>query len=355
MNLSKGVIAYLLLSFGGAWLLWEAAFRLGFGTGSPYFQLAILPGAFAPALAALIVRAAVTREGFGDAGLRPNLRHGWKYYLLGWLFPLAAVVVISLLAVGLGLAQPDLTLGHANASIAGEASGASQAFPPWVLVVQVLLTSLLATPLLWGEEFGWRGYLQLRIAPGRPLLAALATGVIWGLWHLPVNLPRLQLSRPACAGDGGLHRECGVALGDLRLDPPAKRLNLGGKPGSRRHQCHRRLADAGALLRNRQPPVRGLPGHPGLGAVGGPGRLDRLAGVPAQGGPRVARLGGAGGFGREADRSGPCAAKPGSVLGGCPVEQGEPSSGWVWPAAGGIPVLAGTIRLRAVPARTVRA
>jgi membrane protease YdiL (CAAX protease family) len=52
----------------------------------------------------------------------------------------------------------------------------------------VLLTSLLATPLLWGEEFGGRGYLQLRIAPGRPLLAALATGVIWGLWHLPVNL-----------------------------------------------------------------------------------------------------------------------------------------------------------------------
>jgi membrane protease YdiL (CAAX protease family) len=188
MKLSKGVIAYLLLSFGVAWLLWEAAFRLGFGTGSPYFQLAILPGAFAPALAALIVRAAVTREGFGDAGLRPNLRHGWKYYLLGWLFPLAAVVVISLLAVGLGLAQPDLTLGRTNASMAGEASGASQAFPPWVLVVQVLLTSLLATPLLWGEEFGWRGYLQLRIAPGRPLLAALATGVIWGLWHLPVNL-----------------------------------------------------------------------------------------------------------------------------------------------------------------------
>ena len=188
MKLSKGVIAYLLLSFGLAWLLWEAAFRLGFGTGSPYFQLAILPGAFAPALAALIVRAAVTREGFGDAGLRLNLRHGWKYYLLGWLFPLAAVVVISLLAVGLGLAQPDLTLGRANASMAGEASGPSQAFPPWVLVVQLLLTSLLATPVLWGEEFGWRGYLQLRIAPGRPLLAALATGVIWGLWHLPVNL-----------------------------------------------------------------------------------------------------------------------------------------------------------------------
>lgn len=188
MKLTKGVVAYLLLSFGLAWLLWEAAFRLGFGMGSPYFQLAILPGAFAPALAALIVRAWVTSEGFGDAGLRPNLRQGWKYYLLGWLFPLAAVVGISLLAVGLGLAQPDLTLGRATASMAGEASGSSPAFPPWVLVVQVLLTSLLATPVLWGEEFGWRGYLQLRIAPGRPLLAALATGVIWGLWHLPVNL-----------------------------------------------------------------------------------------------------------------------------------------------------------------------
>ncbi len=78
MRANKGVLAYLGLSFGLAWLLWEAVFRLGLGPGNPLFQLAILPGAFAPAVAALIVRAWVTREGFGDAGWRPNLRRAWR-------------------------------------------------------------------------------------------------------------------------------------------------------------------------------------------------------------------------------------------------------------------------------------
>jgi uncharacterized protein len=57
-----------------------------------------------------------------------------------------------------------------------------------VLPLQLLLTALLATPLLWGEEFGWRGYLQIRLFAERPLLAAVATGIIWSFWHLPLNL-----------------------------------------------------------------------------------------------------------------------------------------------------------------------
>ena len=188
MRANKGVLAYLGLSFGLAWLLWEVAFRLGLGPGSPFFQLAILPGAFAPAIAALIVRAWVTREGFGDAGWRPNLRRAWAYYLLAWLFPLAAVVVISVLAIGLGLAEPDFTLQRAASSLGGVSAPAAPPGLVALLPVQLLLTALLATPLLWGEEFGWRGYLQLRLYPGRPLPAALATGIIWGLWHLPINL-----------------------------------------------------------------------------------------------------------------------------------------------------------------------
>ena len=185
---SKGVVAYLVLTFGISWALWEAAFRLGLGPESPFFQLAILPGAFAPAVAALIMRAWVTGEGFGDAGWRPNLRRAWGYYLLAWIYPLAAVVIISALAAGLGVAQPDLTLGRASDAWLGEAAKPAAPYLLWLLPPQLLLSALLATPILWGEEFGWRGYLQLRLYPGRPLLAALATGVIWGLWHLPVNL-----------------------------------------------------------------------------------------------------------------------------------------------------------------------
>jgi len=189
MRPSKGVVAYLLLTFGISWTLWEAVIRLGLGPPSPFFQLAILPGAFAPAVAALIVRAWVTGEGFGDAGWRPNLRRAWGYYLLGWTYPLLSVALIAALAVGLDLAQPDFTLQRAAQVWLG--SEAARPLPSGLMLMlppQLLLNALLATPLLWGEEFGWRGYLQLRLYPGRPLRAALATGVIWGLWHLPVNL-----------------------------------------------------------------------------------------------------------------------------------------------------------------------
>jgi hypothetical protein len=48
--------------------------------------------------------------------------------------------------------------------------------------------ALVATPILWGEEFGWRGYLQIRLLGHRPLLAAVSTGLIWGVWHYPINL-----------------------------------------------------------------------------------------------------------------------------------------------------------------------
>ena len=57
-----------------------------------------------------------------------------------------------------------------------------------MVVPQLMGVAVLMTPLLWGEEFGWRGYLQLRLFPGRPVSAAIATGLIWAVWHYPLTL-----------------------------------------------------------------------------------------------------------------------------------------------------------------------
>lgn len=59
---------------------------------------------------------------------------------------------------------------------------------PWVLVAFLPLQAIIATPILFGEEFGWRGYLQLRLFPARPVVSAVVTGLVWAAWHLPVNL-----------------------------------------------------------------------------------------------------------------------------------------------------------------------
>ena len=59
---------------------------------------------------------------------------------------------------------------------------------------QLLAASAIATFLFFGEEFGWRGYLTVRIAPGKPLLAAILTGLIWGIYHFPFVILGISFS-----------------------------------------------------------------------------------------------------------------------------------------------------------------
>ena len=98
------------------------------------------------------------------------------------------MAAITLEAVLFGFAEPDFTLARASAAGVAGRSSVPLGEQAWIIVPQLLVVALVATPLLWGEEFGWRGYLQPRIFPGRPVLAAVATGVIWAVWHYPVTL-----------------------------------------------------------------------------------------------------------------------------------------------------------------------
>lgn len=122
-------------------------------------QAAQVLGAFSPAVAAVVVRRWVTREGFADAGLRPRLRQGAGYYLFAWLFPLPFLAAAAALAA---------------------ASGLSVRWSHFGVVIGALATALALTPVVFGEEFGWRSYLQPRLLADRPLLGAVTVGAIWG-------------------------------------------------------------------------------------------------------------------------------------------------------------------------------
>ena len=102
MKNRNGVIAYLLIAFGMAWAIWEIVIRLGISVRSPLFQIAGFPAAFAPAIAAFVVRKWITREGFADAGLRLNLRK-WPYYLVPRPLDYVTKLVSGLLACELPL------------------------------------------------------------------------------------------------------------------------------------------------------------------------------------------------------------------------------------------------------------
>jgi hypothetical protein len=193
-NTTKGIVSYLFIAFGMAWIIWEIPIRFGVSPRSPLFQLVVLPGGFAPAIAAIIVHKWITREGFADAGLRLNLRK-WPYYLVALLFPLLVTAVIVVLAVALGISQPDFSLQRFLGTLVSESA---IPLPPltqlpsylwYVLPFQFMIIALVATPVLWGEEFGWRAYLQPRLLGQRPVMAALTTGLIWGVWQHMVVQP----------------------------------------------------------------------------------------------------------------------------------------------------------------------
>ncbi len=187
---TRGIVVYLAITFGMAWLLWEIMLRLGGFAGTSLSQIAILPGAFAPAIAAIVVRKWVTGEGFSDAGMRPRLRQNWKYYLIGLFLPFVVTSIIIGLAIITGAGKPNFDLQNIVATLApGAEINPSAVSFLWILLpMQLTWSALLTAPLLWGEEFGWRGYLQPRLFPGRPLMAAVVTGIIWGVWHYPLNL-----------------------------------------------------------------------------------------------------------------------------------------------------------------------
>ena len=170
---AKGIKWYIIIAFAISWAslllinvlhipLPESTAGMTAASG-PLMLLGML-ATFGPAIAATVVRKWITREGFADAGLSLNLRGGWKYYLAALLFPLI-VVPVAVLAGAVTGARPDLSV--------------------LATLVPLLIGGLVAGLMYFGEEFGWRAYLQDRVAPGKPLLAALWTGLVWGIWHWP--------------------------------------------------------------------------------------------------------------------------------------------------------------------------
>jgi membrane protease YdiL (CAAX protease family) len=68
---------------------------------------------------------------------------------------------------------------------------AASKLSPVVLVLSIALNAVVIGPFLgliitFGEEYGWRGFLQPELIKLGRIRGVFLLGVIWGVWHWPV-------------------------------------------------------------------------------------------------------------------------------------------------------------------------
>jgi membrane protease YdiL (CAAX protease family) len=122
----------------------------------------VIPLMWSPAAASVLTRL-VLREGFADVSFRFGGGRTWKYIGLALVLP----IVIGLVAY-------------------------DAASPLTVFLVMLALAATIGTLfgclLTAGEEIGWRGYMLTRLIDAGVPRPVLVSGLIWGLWHLPLIL-----------------------------------------------------------------------------------------------------------------------------------------------------------------------
>jgi membrane protease YdiL (CAAX protease family) len=166
LDSKRRIITYLVIVFLFSSIFYVLIFRQPGGIESPAGQGFTLGLMWSPAAAALITTFIFQRNlrGLGWALGKP------KFYLIAYLTPIfyASMVYLSVWVLG---------LGDFNDS------------DNWISVVLRSLTSgvLMAAISAVGEEIGWRGLLVPQLARLESFTqTALISGVIWGIWHIPI-------------------------------------------------------------------------------------------------------------------------------------------------------------------------
>ena len=176
-NARKGLAIYfvvvIILTGLLEWLLLRAGDPIAKHIGLVYLLM------WTPAIASFVARL-ILREGIRDVSFKLRGVSGWQLLAVGWLYPVAVGVIAYGLAWLTGLTTFS-TLGMSFIEL---------------LVLNLTVGVLYSGTATAGEEIGWRGYMLTRLFDAKIPRPVLVSGVIWGLWHLPLVLSGQYASGP---------------------------------------------------------------------------------------------------------------------------------------------------------------
>lgn len=172
----RPVVSFVAFTCAISWGIW---FTLSQVLAEPSL-LVVLPGGFGPAIAAGLVVASTGGSLRAWVQDMARWRVAPRWYLAALGLPLLFTAGESLVYL--------VTVGSLDLSLLPQKIG--------------FLTSTFLFALLLGggnEELGWRGFMQPRLQRSySAVTAAIVVGIVWTIWHLPVQLlfPSLSAMSP---------------------------------------------------------------------------------------------------------------------------------------------------------------
>lgn len=207
--MSRKVTLFLIFTFLFTWsvefaaIAWIGDFSAVNQAGSGFTAMVfIFIGCmYMPTLALITVKKGFYQEPLKSLGFSFKMNRWWAISILIPAVVAVLSIFVSILETGVSLAdgQQYLVDQVSGASLSpGEKEEAEQfvqslGLSGVLLALLVFGSALIAGPTFnalaaFGEEFGWRGFLQKEWTHMGFWRSSLLIGLIWGIWHFPLIL-----------------------------------------------------------------------------------------------------------------------------------------------------------------------
>jgi membrane protease YdiL (CAAX protease family) len=200
----KKVALFICLTFFLSWLMAILFFAFGGRWNTPASLVMAVVYMFIPMAVSIVVQKLIYKEPLKTLGISFKIN---RWFLVAWLLPL----FIAFVSIGVSLLFPGV---HYSAGM----EGLVERFEPilteeqlrglknqvanssvhlmWLGILQALIAGITINAVAaFGEELGWRGFLQRELGFMGFWKSSAVIGIIWGVWHAPIiiqghNYPR---------------------------------------------------------------------------------------------------------------------------------------------------------------------
>jgi membrane protease YdiL (CAAX protease family) len=198
MNLKK-VTWFIALTFSVNWLMAILFFAFGGKWMTPASYIMAAGYMFVPMIMAVIVQKIIYKEPLKTLGISFRLN---RWFLVAWLLP----VVIIIAVVGVSIIFPKIEfvadpqqsrifehfrsiLPEENLQQLERQTSSFPFHPFWFVLLLGLMAGITVNAVAgFGEELGWRGFLQKEFSYMGFWKSSILIGFIWGVWHAPIVL-----------------------------------------------------------------------------------------------------------------------------------------------------------------------